>query len=85
MGIALSGAITGELAGSYSIELIGMFAYGITGLVLIKAGRFIHDKFALPDFNKHELILNRNISVGLVDLASVIATAIVVRIRFNVG
>ncbi|PKF62580.1 hypothetical protein CW745_03930 [Psychromonas sp. psych-6C06] len=79
MGIALSGAITGELAGSYSIELIGMFAYGIAGLVLIKAGRFIHDKFALPAFNKHELILNRNISVGLVDAASVIATAIVVR------
>jgi hypothetical protein len=79
MGIALSGAITGELAGSYSIELLGMLAYGFIGLILIKAGRFIHDKFALPAFNKHELILNRNLSVGLVDAASVIATAIVVR------
>ncbi|WP_022942074.1 DUF350 domain-containing protein [Psychromonas hadalis] len=79
MGIALSGAITGELAGSYGVELLGMLAYGLIGLILIKAGRFIHDKFALPAFNKHELILNRNISVGLVDAASVIATAIVVR------
>jgi len=79
MGIALSGAITGELAGSYEVELLGMFAYGISGLILIKAGRFIHDKFALPAFNKHELILNRNISVALVDAASVIATAVVVR------
>lgn len=79
MGIALSGAITGELAGSYSVELLGMFAYGIMGLILIKAGRYIHDKFALPAFDKHELILNRNLSVGLVDAASVIATAIVVR------
>lgn len=79
MGIALSGAITGELAGSYLIELVGMFCYGMVGLVLIKAGRFIHDKFALPDFNKHEQILDRNISVGIVDAASVIATAIVVR------
>jgi len=79
MGIALSGAITGEVAGSYSIELIGMFSYGLIGLILIKAGRFIHDKFALPAFNKHELILDRNLSVGLVDAASVIATAIVVR------
>jgi hypothetical protein len=79
MGIALSGAITGEVAGSYSIELFGMFSYGLTGLILIKAGRFIHDKYALPAFNKHELILNRNLSVGLVDAASVIATAIVVR------
>jgi len=79
MGIALSGAITGEVAGSYSIELMGMFAYGASGLILIKAGRFIHDKFALPECNKHEEILKRNISVALVDAASVIATAIVVR------
>ncbi|WP_094751805.1 DUF350 domain-containing protein [Psychromonas sp. CD1] len=79
MGIALSGAITGELAGSYSIEFIGMFCYGLMALILIKAGRFIHDKFALPDLNKQTLILNRNISVSIVDAASVIATAIVVR------
>ena len=79
MGIALSGAITGELAGSYQIEFIGMLSYGLAGLILIKAGRYIHDKFALPDFNKQELNLDRNIAVALVDAASVIATAIVVR------
>lgn len=79
MGIALSGAITGELAGSYQIEFVGMLAYGVAGLVLIKAGRFIHDKFAIPAFAKHELILKRNLAVGIVDAASVIATAIVVR------
>jgi hypothetical protein len=79
MGIALSGAITGELAGSYLIELMGMFAYGLTGLLLIKAGRYIHDKFALPDFHKQEQIMQRNVSVAIVDAASVIATAIVVR------
>jgi len=79
MGIALSGAITGELAGSYMVELVGMFVYGFTGLILIRAGRYIHDKFALPEFNKHQQILDRNLSVGIVDAASVIATAIVVR------
>ncbi|MEH6452782.1 MAG: DUF350 domain-containing protein [Psychromonas sp.] len=79
MGIALSGAITGELAGSYLIEFMGMFAYGLIGLLLIKAGRYIHDKFALPDFHKQEQIMQRNISVAFVDAASVIATAIVVR------
>lgn len=79
MGIALSGAITGELAGSYLIELTGMFVYGFAGLLLIKAGRYIHDKYALPELNKHKQILQRNISVSIVDAASVIATAIVVR------
>lgn len=79
MGIALSGAITGELAGSYEIELIGMLAYGLAGLILIKAGRYIHDRYALPAFDKQTLIIDRNIAVALVDAASVIATAIVVR------
>ena len=79
MGIALSGAIEGEVAGNYVTELFGMLCYGTAGLVLIKAGRFIHDKLALPSFDKQAAILNRNISVGLVDAASVIATAIVVR------
>lgn len=79
MGIALSGAITGDLSGSYAIELMGMLTYGLAGLIMIKAGRYIHDKFALPEFHKHEQILQRNISVGIVDAASVIATAIVVR------
>jgi hypothetical protein len=79
MGIALSGAITGELAGSYLVELMGMFAYGFMGLLLIKAGRYIHDKFALPDFHKQDQIMQRNVSVAIVDAASVIATAIVVR------
>ncbi len=79
MGIALSGVITGELAGSYKNELIGMFAYGITAMVLIKAGRYIHDEFALPQFKKIDQILDRNLAVGVVDAASVIATAIIVR------
>jgi len=79
MGIALSGTITGELAGSYQVELYGMLSYGIAALILIKAGSYIHDKFALPAFNKSELILNRNFAVGIVDAASAIATAIVVR------
>lgn len=79
MGIALSGAITGEVAGSYQVELVGMLTYGLAALVLIKAGRYIHDKYALPSFDKQELIINRNNAVGIVDAASAIATAIVVR------
>jgi hypothetical protein len=79
MGIALSGTITGELAGSYQIELLGMLVYGLAALMLIKAGSYIHDKYALPDFDKRDLILNRNLAVAIVDAASAIATATVVR------
>ena len=56
-----------------------MLSYGIFGIVLIKVGRLIHDKFALQHLDKTQLILDRNISVGIVDAAGAIATAIVIR------
>lgn len=79
LGIVLTGAISGENASSYLIEVVGMLAYGTLGLVLIKVGRIIHDRIALNQLDKTEHIKNRNITVGLVDAGGVIATAIVVR------
>lgn len=79
LGIVLTGAITGEAGESYLVEAIGMFSYGLFGLLLIKLGRYVHDKLALNKIHKTEQILNKNISVGVVDAASAIATAIVIR------
>ncbi len=79
LGIVLSGAITGEAAESYLIEAIGMSAYGIFGLVLIKLGRFLHDKIALQEIDKNAFILKGNISVAIVDATAAIATAIIIR------
>lgn len=79
LGIVLTGAITGENAESFRMEIIGMFSYGLLGLVLIKVGRFIHDRLALQHIDKTAQIKERNITVGLVDAAGAIATAIVIR------
>lgn len=79
LGIVLTGAITGEVASSYTMEAIGMFTYGALGLILIKIGRVVFDKIALNEFDKTQQIKDRNIAVGLVDAGAVIATAIVVR------
>ncbi|QLE86839.1 DUF350 domain-containing protein [Shewanella sp. Scap07] len=79
LGIVLTGAITGEAAESFLIEAIGMSAYGIFGLVLIKLGRYLHDKIALNEIDKNALIIKGNISVALVDAAAAIATAIIIR------
>lgn len=79
LGIVLTGAITGENAISYSMEIVGMLAYGTLGLVLIKVGRYIQDKVALQHLNKTALIKEQNISVGIIDAAGAIATAIIIR------
>ncbi|QBF82344.1 DUF350 domain-containing protein [Shewanella maritima] len=79
LGIVLTGAITGEAATSYTVEAIGMTAYGLFGLILIKLGRYLHDKIALNEFAKNEQILKGNVSVALVDAAAAVATAIIIR------
>jgi len=79
LGIVLTGAITGENAESYQMEVLGMLSYGLLGLILIKVGRFIHDRLALNKINKTEQIKAQNITVGLVDAAGAIATAIIIR------
>ncbi|REL32043.1 DUF350 domain-containing protein [Thalassotalea euphylliae] len=79
LGIVLTGAITGEAAESLTMEVIGMTSYGIFGLVLIKVGRLIHDKFALNQIDKTEQIKAANITVGIVDAAGAIATAIIIK------
>lgn len=79
LGIVLTGAIAGENAPSYQMEIIGMLSYGILGLILIKIGRVIHDRLALNEIDKTAQIKARNVTVGLVDAAGAIATAIVIR------
>ncbi len=79
LGIVLTGAIEGEAAHSLTMEAIGMLSYGLFGLLLIKIGRIIHDRFALNKLDKTALINDKNITVGIVDAAGAIATAIVVR------
>ncbi|WDE00239.1 DUF350 domain-containing protein [Thalassomonas actiniarum] len=79
LGIVLTGAITGETATSYLFEAIGMLAYGTFGLILIKIGRIFHDKLALNQLDKNALIKEKNLSIGVVDAAGAIATAIIIR------
>lgn len=79
LGIVLTGAITGENAPSYLMEVIGMLVYGTYGLILIKVGRIIQDKIALQHLNKTELIKAQNLTIGIIDAAGAIATAIIIR------
>jgi uncharacterized membrane protein YjfL (UPF0719 family) len=79
LGIVLSGAITGEKAATLPLEILGMSLYGLTGLVLIKLGRWIYDRIALNQLDKNAEIAQRNIAVAIVDACAVIATAIIIR------
>lgn len=79
LGIVLTGAITGETAPSFLMEAVGMLAYGLYGLILIKVGRVVQDKVALQHLNKLTLIKEKNLTIGIIDAAGAIATAIIIR------
>ncbi|GLS83197.1 DUF350 domain-containing protein [Paraferrimonas haliotis] len=79
LSIVLTGAISGEAAESFVIEFIGMSIYGICGLLLIKMGRWLHDKVALNKIDKPGLIIEGNKAVAIVDACVAIATAIIIR------
>ncbi|GAA0369439.1 DUF350 domain-containing protein [Bowmanella denitrificans] len=63
----------------YLAQSIQMLVYGIVGILLIKVGRFVHDRLVLDRLDKREQILSRNVSIALVDCASSIAIAIMIR------
>ncbi|GGD57979.1 DUF350 domain-containing protein [Lacimicrobium alkaliphilum] len=66
-------------ADDYLTQSLQMLVFGIGGIILIKIGRWAHDKVILNRFNKREQILQGNVSIGLVDGANTIATAIIIR------
>ncbi|WP_394174982.1 DUF350 domain-containing protein [Thalassotalea litorea] len=79
LGIVLTGAITPQNSAGVGDELVTMFSYGLLGLLLLYLGRYVHDRWALNLIDKRTQIENKNITMGIVDAASVIATAIIIR------
>ena len=79
LSIVLWSAAERASSDDYLAQSIQMLVYGVVGILLIKVGRFAHDRLVLDRLDKREQILNRNVSIALVDGASAIAVAIMLR------
>jgi len=79
LGIIISGAISGEKALTLPLEILSISLYGLAGLVLIKLGRWFHDRTSLNRLDKNAEIAQRNVAVAIVDACASIATAIIIR------
>lgn len=77
--IVLSSVVGRHVGLGYREAALGMLAFGIVGILLVKCGRFAHDKLVLNKIDTHEMIAQRSVSVALVDAASLVASAIVLR------
>lgn len=79
LSIVLWSAAEQASSDDYLTQSMQMLIYGIGGIILIRIGRWAHDKVILNRFNKRLQLLEGNVSIGLVDGANTIATAIIVR------
>lgn len=79
LALMLTGAVSGEPGVTYLSEIVSVLSYGILGLVLIKAGRFVQDRLVLTGIEIQAEIKNGNLAAALVDAANTIATGMVLR------
>lgn len=77
--IVLSAVVGRHIGMGYSKAAMGMFIFGAVGITLLKVSQFIHDKLVLDRVDTEALIEQRSLSVALIDAASTVASAIVLR------
>ena len=79
LALMLTGAVSGEVGATYLSEIVSVLSYGVLGVVLIKVGRLIQDKFVLTGIQIQQQIKAGNLAAALVDAANTLATGLVLR------
>lgn len=77
--IVLSAVVGRHTHLGYEVAALGMVVFGAVGIILVRAGRYAHDKVVLNRLDKNQMIAEKNVSVALVDAASSIASAIIIK------
>jgi hypothetical protein len=77
--LVLSSVVGRHVGQGYEQAAIGMVLFGIIGILLVKVGRFAHDKIVLDAVDTQHKVSDRNVSVALVDAASLVSSAIILR------
>lgn len=75
--IVLSAVVGRHVGQGYQEAAVGMVTFGVVGIILVKVGRFAHDKLVLNRVDTHAMISDRSVSIALVDAASLVSSAIV--------
>jgi uncharacterized membrane protein YjfL (UPF0719 family) len=77
--IVLSAVVGRHMHLGYEASALGMLLFGVVGIVLLRVGRFAHDKLVLNRIDKNLMIAEKNVSVALIDASSSIASAIIIK------
>lgn len=79
LAIVLSSVVGRHVELDFQTSLFKLLIFGLLGITLVRVGRFAHDKIVLNQIDKDAMILEKNVSIALVDATSTIASAIITR------
>ena len=77
--IVLSSVIGRHIGQGLEKAALGMLIFGVVGILLVRIGRYIHDKVVLNRIDTVALLKKKNVGIALVDAASAVASAIIIR------
>jgi len=77
--IVLSAVFGRHVGEGYVDAALNMLLFGGLGILLVRIGRFAHDKLVLNRLDKSKMIGEKNVSVAIVDASAAVASAIVVK------
>lgn len=75
--IVLSLVVGCYIGVGYKEVVIGMVIFGIVGIILVKFGCFVYDKLVFNKVDMYVMIVERSVSVVLVDVVSLVVSVIV--------
>jgi uncharacterized membrane protein YjfL (UPF0719 family) len=81
--IILSSAVGGEAYVSLVSEVINTSIYAIAGVIFLKVGMVLNDKVFFSSFSVPQALRDKNIGVGLIQGANLIAISIIVHSAIN--
>ena len=83
VALVLAAAAAGEPAITFGDELVGVVAYALVGLVLLKLGIVVNDWIVFRDFSLKAAIRDQNVAAGAVQAANLVAVGVLINGAVN--
>lgn len=79
LAMIIAAAVGGEPSESIIAEGVNVILYSLLGIVLLKTGTLVNDRFIFHRFSLKEEVLKENISAGIVQAANFLALGFIIQ------
>lgn len=83
IALVMSAAISGDSSASFISEIFTVVSFTLAGMLMLKMGMLINDKFLFNEIDIKQHVSDKNYSAGLLQAANLIALGIIIRAAIN--